>query len=194
MHVSGFGRAVPLAQRRLAMDQSQQPSPTIATCVRIDIGEQRLSLVHAGHVVRTYPVSTGAKGHGCEIGSFKTPTGLHRIKLKVGEGQPLGAVFVSRRPTGEVFPSTLLSAAPGRDWILTRILWLEGLEPGRNRGGNVDTLRRYVYIHGTPDDGMVNPPSSHGCIRMFNADIVDLFSHVSVGTPVLIEAEGLGDS
>ena len=171
-----------------------RPLPQSAAFVRIDIANQRLTLTEDGHVVRAYPVSTGAKGHGCEAGSCQTPTGLHRIKLKVGEGQPLGAVFASRRPTGEVFSANLRGAAPERDWILTRILWLEGLEPGRNRGGNVDTLRRYIYIHGTPDDGMDNPPSSHGCIRMFNADIIDLFSRVSAGTPVFIEPNGLGNN
>ena len=175
------------------MRPPQLPIPS-ATFVRIDIASQRLTLVEAGHAALEYPVSTGAKGHGCEAGSYQTPTGLHRIKLKVGEGQPLGAVFASRRPTGEVFSPTLRDAAQDRDWILTRILWLEGLEPGRNRGGRVDTLRRYIYIHGMPDDGMDNPPSSHGCVRMFNSHIIDLFSHVSVGTPVLIEASGLSSN
>jgi L,D-transpeptidase YbiS len=162
--------------------------------IRIDIASQRLALTEDGKVSREYPVSTGANGHGCEAGSYRTPTGLHRIKLKVGDGQPLGAVFSGRRPTGEVFSSSLRDAAPGRDWILTRILWLEGLEPGRNRGGNLDTLRRYIYIHGTPVDGMDNPPASHGCIRMFNTHIVELFSRVSVGTPVLIEASVLSNA
>lgn len=164
------------------------------TSIRMDISTQRLTVLDRGAVAREYPVSTGAKGHGCEVGSYRTPTGLHRVKLKVGEGQPLGAVFVSRRPTGEVFSSSLRAASPDRDWILTRILWLEGLESGRNRGGNVDTLRRYIYIHGTPDDGMDNPPSSHGCVRMFNSDIMDLFSRVPVGTTVLIEANAAHQS
>jgi L,D-transpeptidase YbiS len=161
-----------------------------ATFIRIDIASQRLTLVEAGRAALECPVSTGAKGHGCEAGSYQTPTGLHRIKLKVGEGQPLGAVFASRRSTGEVFSPTLRDSAQDRDWILTRILWLEGLEPGRNRGGSVDTLRRFIYIH----DGMDNPPSSHGCVRMFNSHIINLFSRVSVGTPVLIEASGLSSN
>jgi lipoprotein-anchoring transpeptidase ErfK/SrfK len=159
-----------------------------ATDIRIDISTQQLTLIERGLVARQYPVSTAAKGHGCEAGSYRTPIGLHRIILKVGEGQPLGAVFVSRRPTGEVFSSSLREASRERDWILTRILWLDGLEPGRNRGGNVDTLRRHIYIHGTPDEGMNDPPSSHGCIRMFNSDIMDLFARVPAGTTVLIEA------
>jgi lipoprotein-anchoring transpeptidase ErfK/SrfK len=159
-----------------------------ATYISIDISTQQLTLIERGLVARHYPVSTAAKGHGCEAGSYRTPIGLHRIKLKVGEGQPLGAVFVSRRPTGEVFSSRLREASRERDWILTRILWLDGLEPGRNRGGNVDTLRRHIYIHGTPDEGMNDPPSSHGCVRMFNSDIMDLFARVPAGTTVLIEA------
>ena len=156
--------------------------------LRVDIATQTLTLLHDGQTVREYPVSTGAKGAGCEAGSYRTPTGWHRVRLKIGDGQPLGAVFVGRRPTGEVFSEALRQAAPERDWILTRILWLQGLEPGLNRGGSVDTLRRFIYLHGTPDDGMRDPPSSHGCVRMYNSDIVDLFSRVRVGTPVLIVA------
>jgi len=160
------------------------------TVVHVDIASQKLCLTENGRVVREYAVSTGANGHGCESGSYKTPTGLHRIRLKIGEGQPLGAVFSRRRPTGEIYSPAIDAAAPERDWILTRILWLEGLERGRNRGGNLDTLRRYIYIHGTPDGGMSNPPSSHGCIRMYNADIAELFARVSTGTHVLIETGG----
>ena len=171
--------------------RSQRSPMQEAASIRINIASQRLSLTEDGQLLCEYPVSTGANGHGCEAGSYKTPTGLHRIKLKIGDGQPLGAVFSSRRPTGEVFSSRLCAVAPERDWILTRILWLEGLEPGRNRGRNLDTLRRYIYIHGTPDDGMKNPPSSHGCVRMFNEHLVELFSRVSVGTLVHIETNSL---
>lgn len=163
----------------------QAPASHDAT-IRIDVERQRLALVQDGRDLLEYPVSTAANGHGCDAGSYKTPTGWHRIKLKIGDGHPLGAVFVRRRPTGEVFSPTLRLAAPGRDWILTRILWLEGLEPGVNRGPGVDTLRRYIYIHGTPDEGMDHPPASHGCVRMYNPHIVDLFSRVCVGTRVLV--------
>ena len=158
------------------------------TTILVDVDRQALTLLENGRPVLEYPVSTGAKGCGCEAGSYKTPTGWHRIKLKIGEGRPPGAVFVGRRPTGEVFTPALGQASPERDWILTRILWLEGLEPGVNRGGGVDTLRRYIYIHGTPDEGMVEPPSSHGCVRMYNPHVVDLVSRVRVGTRVLIVA------
>lgn len=157
--------------------------------IHISIATQKLVLTEHGQVIRDYPVSTAAKGCGCESGSYKTPTGWHRIRLKIGDGQAIGAAFSGRRLTGEIYTPERDAAAPGRDWILTRILWLDGLEYGRNKGGNVDTLRRYVYIHGTPDDGMINPPSSHGCIRMFNADIVDLFARVANNTRVLIESE-----
>ena len=156
------------------------------TSICVDIERQRLILLEDGRSVVEYPVSTAAKGHGCDAGSYKTPIGWHRIRLKIGDGHPPGAVFVGRRPTGEVFSPDLGRAAPGRDWILTRILWLEGLEPGLNRGGSVDTLRRYIYIHGTPDEGMDHPPGSHGCIRMYNSHIVDLFSRVCRGTRVLL--------
>ncbi|CAM3861271.1 L,D-transpeptidase-like protein [Kerstersia gyiorum] len=175
-------------------------SPSVATAlpsintgearfVHVDIANQLLRYVEKGKVVCTYPVSTGARGGGCEFGSYKTPIGLHRIKMKIGDGQPVGTVFFSRRVTGEIYPKEIHDATPDRDWILTRILWLDGLERNRNRSGNVDTLRRYIYIHGTPDEGMLRPPSSHGCIRMYNTDIVELFSLVSVGTQVLIDTD-----
>lgn len=163
------------------------PSRQGVAMIHIDIAHQRLTLALNGQIVREYPVSTGAAGHGCETGSYRTPTGLHRIKIKIGEGLPRGTVFKRRRPTGEVFPSSLRGMAPDRDWILSRILWLDGLEPGHNRGGSTDTLRRYIYIHGTPDDGMDRAPSSHGCVRMYNAHIIELFDYVSTGTVVLIE-------
>jgi lipoprotein-anchoring transpeptidase ErfK/SrfK len=154
--------------------------------ISVDIATQTLTLLQDAQPVLSYPVSTSAQGAGCEAGSFKTPVGWHRVRAKVGDGCPLGAVFVGRRPTREVFSADLGRNAPQRDWVLTRILWLQGLEPGLNRGGKVDTLRRYIYIHGTPDQGMEDPPASHGCVRMYNEHVVDLFSRVRVGTPVLI--------
>lgn len=105
----------------------------------------------------------------------------------IGKGCPPDTVFVGRRPTGEIYSPSLREASPGRDWILTRILWLSGLEPGRNRLGNVDTMRRYIYIHGSPDDVAMGVPGSHGCVRMRNSDIIELFDMVEAGTRVLIE-------
>jgi lipoprotein-anchoring transpeptidase ErfK/SrfK len=113
---------------------------------------------------------------------------MHVIRAKIGSGQPLNSVFVGRRPTGEIYSPEMASEAPGRDWILSRILWLSGKEPGFNRLGNCDTMRRYIYIHGTPDEAFQQKPESHGCIRMRNADVVELFDLVPPYTPVMIEA------
>lgn len=155
--------------------------------IEISIADQTLALFDdAGELVRRYHVSTAANGAGERSGSYQTPRGLHVIRARIGEGEPLGAVFVRRRPTGEVWSPELANQYPGRDWILTRILWLSGKEPGFNRLGEVDTMRRYIYIHGTPDNEPMGKPASHGCIRMSNADVLDLFDRVPVGTPVHI--------
>ena len=139
-------------------------------------------------MLTSYAVSTAARGPGEQSGSFCTPQGLHYVRAKIGGGQPVNAVFVGRRPTGEVYSPGLAADHPGRDWILTRILWLCGREPGVNRLGSVDTMRRFIYIHGSPDDVAMGVPGSHGCIRMRNADILELFERVTVGTPVEILA------
>jgi lipoprotein-anchoring transpeptidase ErfK/SrfK len=110
------------------------------------------------------------------------------VRARIGAGQPLGAVFVRRRPTGEVWTPELHAQYPGRDWILTRILWLSGCEPGRNRLGEVDTMRRYIYIHGAPDTAEMGKPGSIGCVRMRNRDIAELFERVAPYTPVDIRA------
>jgi len=131
-----------------------------------------------GAILREYPVSTAKAGVGEVSGSYQTPRGRHVIRAKIGAGQPENTVFVRRRPTGEIWTPELAEVFPGRDWILTRILWLSGCEPGRNRRGCVDTMRRYVYIHGSPPSTEMGVPGSHGCIRMRNADIVELFDQV----------------
>ena len=154
--------------------------------IRIDLKSQRLDLFEGDRVLASYPVSTAAKGAGEQEGSEKTPRGLHEIRAMIGAGSPTGTVFVGRRPTGEVCTPETLRAEPARDWILTRILWLRGLEPGRNRFGNVDSMRRYIYIHGTPHEGALGTPASHGCIRMGNADVVQLFDLVEPGVEVEI--------
>ena len=141
-----------------------------------------------GTLLQTYPVSTGANGAGEENGSFCTPRGRHVIRAKIGAGQPLNTVFVKRRPTGEIYSPELGARHPGRDWILTRILWLSGQESGYNRGGSCDTMRRYIYVHGTPDDTELGRPGSRGCIRMRNADLLELFDRVAAGTAVEIVA------
>ena len=155
--------------------------------IEIDIGEQRLILKDAkGNPLKTYSVSTAKKGPGEKNGSFCTPRGRHIVRAKIGAGQPANAVFVRRRPTGEVWSPELNAKYPGRDWMLTRILWLSGLEPGRNRLGDVDTMRRYIYLHGSPDIAEMGKPGSIGCVRMRNRDIVELFELVPPYTPVEI--------
>lgn len=134
--------------------------------------------------IRRYRVSTALVGAGEENGSFRTPRGRHRVRAKIGAGQPAGAVFVRRRPTGEICTPELLAGAPDRDWILSRILWLSGCEPGRNRLGSRDTMRRFIYLHGTPDATPLGRPGSKGCIRMANADIIELFDLIPCFTEV----------
>lgn len=155
--------------------------------IEISLARQSLSLFDAAHrLLCRYPVSTGSRGPGEQRGSYCTPRGRHIVRARIGAGQPENTVFVGRRPSGEIYSPELAAAFPGRDWILTRILWLSGCEPGRNRLGEVDTMRRYIYIHGCPDSAPVGIAASHGCIRMRNADIIDLFERVAPYTPVLI--------
>ena len=137
-------------------------------------------------LIRQYPISTSANGLGEANGSHCTPRGRHRIAEKIGAFAPLCSAFKSRQPTGEVWTPELDAEFPGRDWILTRILWLEGLEPGKNKGGSVDSHNRYIYIHGTNEEHKLGTPASHGCIRMKNADIAELFDLVKEGTEVRI--------
>ncbi|MGZ8186561.1 MAG: L,D-transpeptidase family protein [Methylobacter sp.] len=152
----------------------------------ISISTQQLSIIENGQVLQIYPVSTAKKGAGEQMGSECTPTGWHKIRAKIGAGQPLHSVFIGRRPTGEIYNADLGRQYPQRDWILTRILWLGGLEPGKNRYGKVDSTWRYIYIHGCPDELMNGCPASHGCIRMKNADVLDLFNRVEAGIKVYI--------
>lgn len=153
--------------------------------IRISLPAQTLELRdRRGTLLARYAVSTGAKGAGERRGSYQTPRGRHIIRARIGAGQAINTVFVGRRPTGEIWTPALGEAFPGRDWILTRILWLSGREVGFNRLGLVDTMRRYIYLHGTPDDQVLGAPGSHGCVRMGNVDIVELFERVSVGTAV----------
>ncbi len=153
--------------------------------IRISIAKQSLILFDDdGRILGSYPVSTARNGVGEQFGSFCTPRGKHLIRAKIGAGQPLNTVFVARRPNGEIYTPELGAAYRERDWILTRILWLSGCEPQRNRLGGIDTMRRYIYIHGGPDEAPIGIPASHGCIRMRNAEIVELFDRVPVYTSV----------
>jgi len=158
-----------------------------AKSIHVSIACQELSLTEAGELLLRARVSTARHGAGEVFGSECTPRGWHIIRAKIGAGAPLNTVFVGRRPTGEIYSPQLRQRYPARDWILTRVLWLSGTEPGRNRLGNVDTMRRYIYIHGCPDEDQMGVASSHGCIKMHNADVVRLFDLVDVGIAVNIE-------
>jgi lipoprotein-anchoring transpeptidase ErfK/SrfK len=152
----------------------------------ISIRSQQLTLMDNGQVIARYPVSTAKNGAGELRGSECTPTGWHQIRAKIGADQPLNSVFIGRRATGEIYSAELDALNPQRDWILTRILWLGGLEPKKNRYGNVDTTWRYIYIHGCPDGVIKGVPASHGCIRMSNADVLALFNRIETGMKVYI--------
>jgi L,D-transpeptidase YbiS len=154
--------------------------------IEIDVAKQELRALEGARVLKRYPVSTSKFGLGEKNGSFCTPRGAHIVRAKIGAGEPLGAVFVRRRATGEVWTPELHERYPGRDWILTRILWLSGCERGRNRLGEVDTMRRYIYIHGTPDTAELGKPGSIGCVRMRNRDVAELFDLVPPYTEVEI--------
>jgi len=169
----------------LADMTGSQPIPP-ASFIDISVPNQELAVVEGASIQQIYPVSTAKNGAGEQKGSYCTPRGWHQIRAKIGGNQPLNTVFVGRRATGEIYDNRLKQQYPERDWILTRILWLGGLEPGRNRYGNVDSTWRYIYIHGTPDEMMRGYPDSHGCIRMKNADITQLFDDVAVGMKVFI--------
>jgi len=155
--------------------------------IKVDITSQQLILSQADTIVKSYRVSTAKNGPGEIFGSECTPRGRHMIRAKIGENAALNTVFVGRRATGEQYNADLQARFPKRDWILTRLLWLSGLEPGLNRLGNVDTMRRYIYIHGCPDKDPMGIPSSHGCIKMRNLDVIELFDQVPVNTSVFIK-------
>ncbi|WP_221897495.1 L,D-transpeptidase [Bathymodiolus japonicus methanotrophic gill symbiont] len=158
------------------------PNRYIVVC----IAKQTLDIIDNKKVVNSYRVSTAKNGAGERMGSECTPRGWHKIRARIGKEQPLNSVFVGRRATGEIYSAELSQKYPDRDWILTRILWLGGLEAGFNRYGLVDSAWRYIYIHGCPDHLMQGKPESHGCIRIRNADVLDLFNKVKAGDLVLI--------
>lgn len=155
--------------------------------IKINIGKQLLILSDNNRILKQYSISSATKGVGELKDSEKTPRGQHEIYAKIGEGCVPNTVFVARNPTGEIYSPELAQQFPGRDWILTRILWLKGLEEGKNLSGDVDTLQRYIYIHGCPDSAKMGIPASRGCIRMRNPDMIELFDKVAVGTKVLIK-------
>ncbi len=152
--------------------------------IDINIPTQQLCLAGVPGSDRKYTISTAGNGAGERNGSFQTPRGVHIIRAKIGRGEAINTVFVGRRPTGEIFTPEMRADFPERDWILTRILWLSGCQPGFNRRGEVDTMRRYIYIHGSPDDVEMGSPGSIGCIRMRNRDVIELFDLVEPGIRV----------
>lgn len=156
--------------------------------IRVNVAEQKLLLFDdQGNVAAEYPVSTSRYGTGTEKGSEKTPLGLHRIKQKIGGAMPINMVFVGREPKGTLQECIEQGIELPQDVITSRIMWLEGMEPGRNQGGYVDSYNRYIYIHGTSEEDKIGTPASIGCIRMRNQDVIDLYRKVDVGTEVLIE-------
>lgn len=155
--------------------------------INVNIAEQQLTLLdEEGSVLRQYPVSTSKYGTGSQQGSEKTPLGLHRIKDKIGGAMPVNEVFFGRVPQGSLEECQQRGAELPEDVIMSRILWLEGMEPGRNQGGYVDSFQRYIYIHGTNHEDDIGTPASIGCIRMRNQDVVDLYRLVDIGSEVLI--------
>ncbi|MDR9467694.1 L,D-transpeptidase [Marinospirillum sp.] len=166
------------------------PQPPGSPWLLVRVAEQRLYLLSAaGEVLQSWPVSTARAGVGEQEGSGCTPRGWHRIRACIGQGQDARAVFKGRRPTGEIWTPELNKAHPRRDWILGRILWLCGEEKGFNRGGSVDSQRRYIYLHGTPDDQPMGIPLSHGCIRLQADQMLEVFDQVAAGTLVLITTQ-----
>jgi len=151
--------------------------------ISIRISEQTLTHHRQSGVSLCYPVSTAARGTGNQRDSLQTPLGRHRIAKKIGADMPLCTAFIARSPVGIYEPA---SGNPDKDWILSRILWLEGMQTGLNRRGPVDTLSRFIYIHGTHQENLIGTPASHGCIRMRNTDVLQLFSHTREGETVYI--------
>ena len=154
--------------------------------IEINLARQQLQLLENNAVIRQYSISSALNGPGEKTGSGCTPRGQHKIRIKIGRDCAANTVFQARRSTGELYSAELAAQFPERDWILARIIWLTGTQPGINRGGQVDTLKRFIYLHGCPDSEPMGVPRSHGCIRMRNHDIIELFELVDAGMPVLI--------
>ncbi len=152
----------------------------------VSVKYQRLYLIENDSTIRKYPISTAKKGIGSKQNSFKTPPGLHTVKRKIGDNVPLGGIFESRIYNGKKAKILYGEENAPRDYVTTRIMWLQGEEPGINRGRNIDSYNRYIYIHGTPEEGYIGKPASHGCIRMKNEDVIELYEMVEEGTPILI--------
>ena len=154
--------------------------------VVISISQQRLLLLESGIPVRSYIVSTSRYGAGSEEGSYKTPIGQHRIRKKIGDDAEIGTIFKSRENTQEVAQIVQEPVFTDDDFVTSRIMWLDGQEMGLNKGEGIDSFQRYIYIHGTHEEGLLGQPASKGCIRMFNADVIELYEYLPEGTLVVI--------
>lgn len=163
---------------------AKYPHLDVRKLIVVDIASQQLHLLRDGSIELTWPVSTAANGVGGEAGSLRTPPGIHRIRRKIGAGLPAGTVLRGRVPVGDVVD------CGGEDIITSRILWLEGLEPGINRGPGCDSFDRHIYIHGTNDEARIGTPVSHGCVRMRDTDVIEVYDRVECGTPVVILSIG----
>ena len=156
--------------------------------IEVDISEQRLYLIENSIIKASYPISTSKYGEGSIENSFKTPLGKHSIKEMIGDEAEINTIFTSRINTKRSATIIDQFEDTDNDYVTSRIMWLDGEEDGLNKGGNVDSFRRYIYIHGTHEEGLIGTKASHGCIRMFNYDVIELFNLVNIGTKVLIRA------
>ena len=156
--------------------------------IEVDISEQRLYLIENSLIKASYPISTSKYGEGSIENSFKTPLGEHSIKEMIGEEAEINTIFTSRINTKRSATIIDQFEDTDNDYVTSRIMWLDGEEEGFNKGGNVDSYRRYIYIHGTHEEGLIGTKASHGCIRMFNYDVIELFNLVNIGTKVLIRS------
>ncbi|MCK5823879.1 MAG: L,D-transpeptidase [Ichthyobacteriaceae bacterium] len=155
----------------------------------VNVDKQELYLLKGTDTLNVYKVSTATNGIGNKSGSNKTPLGKHSVISRVGEGKPIGATFVGRQFTGKISEIITDSIDVADDLVLSRIMRLQGLEEGVNKGSGIDSYKRYIYIHGTNEEGLIGKPASHGCIRMFNNDVIDLFNKTEIGTQVNIVKE-----
>lgn len=178
--------AAPLTQDELKNRLAGYGLDQSSALIVVDVSMQKLSLYEGLKELHSYSISTSAYGTGSQAGSMKTPLGLHRVKRKIGARAATGTIFKGRVDTGRIARIHLEPEHTGDDFVTSRILWLDGMEPGENSGGDVDSYRRYIYIHGTHEEGLIGQPASHGCIRMRNADVIELFDLVPEKTPVWI--------
>ena len=169
-----------------ANDQIEKPELKIK--ILVDISEQRLYLKSGEQTLVSYPISTSKYGEGSKENSFKTPLGNHIIKEKIGENAPINTIFISRINTKNIASIENKPKNTENDYVTSRIMWLEGEENGVNKGPGIDSYERYIYIHGTHEEGLIGVKASHGCIRMFNVDVIDLYDRIHNGTKVIIRA------